>query len=337
MCGIRGQEQHAVARPRARRLEGHRRRARRLADAPLAAEKREAHRLRHRGRGRPPGRRALERPGHARDSSGGARFGRRCALQFGSDGGKRAGAPRLFAPRGQRRQTDASRAGGSQRRDQRTHGTLLDGAAGGTPAARPVRHRRQAIEDECMERNARVAQSTNRVRCLFDRHRLGQGDPDHPGSRLVAKQRRELLPVPVHAGHQRIGGVGGPATPQGRDHHTMLFLHVLEDSRHPPQNGRRSEHAQRMPGGRRIDHDALVSAKASEARDFEERGDFVDAGEGESQQARDVLFVEPCAAQRNLLEPRTAPAEPTVQRGARVDLDGVQASGRCRDRERRGA
>jgi len=62
------------------------------------------------------------------------------------------------------------------------------------------------------------------------------------------------------------------------------------------------EHAQRVPRRRGVDDDQVVTAAAADGGEFQQRGNLVDTGERQAQQPRDVVAIEPGAAQRDSLE-----------------------------------
>jgi hypothetical protein len=79
-----------------------------------------------------------------------------------------------------------------------------------------------------------------------------------------------------------------------------------------------------VSGRRGIDDDELESWVGGQPVDLDQRRHFVNAWQGQRQQLRDILCVEPRAAESDPLECGAPRGEPAVERLARVDLDGVE-------------
>jgi len=75
---------------------------------------------------------------------------------------------------------------------------------------------------------------------------------------------------------------------------------------------------------RSVHNDEVESPVSPRPLDFEQASEFVDPGQRQSQEAGDIVLVEPGAAKGDLLECGLAAAKPSIERTARVDLDGVK-------------
>ncbi len=104
----------------------------------------------------------------------------------------------------------------------------------------------------------------------------------------------------------------------------MLLLHAVERGRKRPERGWRVEHPKRVTGGGGVDDDDVVGAAGCEPGDFEEGGELVDAWQRKLEKTRDVLLVQPRAAERDALQRGAPVCQPSPQGGGCVDFDRVQ-------------
>jgi hypothetical protein len=101
-------------------------------------------------------------------------------------------------------------------------------------------------------------------------------------------------------------------------------LHLLEHACDGAEGVGHREHAQRMPAGRGVDHHQIVAVRRCESHDLEQRGELVDAGERQAEQARDVLLVEPRAPDRDALERGATRLDPAFERAVRVNRHRIE-------------
>jgi len=104
----------------------------------------------------------------------------------------------------------------------------------------------------------------------------------------------------------------------------VLGLHAFEDAGKRTQHLGHCQHAQCVTCRRSVHNDEVESPVSPRPLDFEQASEFVDPGQRQSQQAGDIVLVEPGAAKGDLLECGLAAAKPSIERTARVDLDGVK-------------
>ena len=108
------------------------------------------------------------------------------------------------------------------------------------------------------------------------------------------------------------------------DQDPVLALHAIEDPGHAAEQRRHRQHPQHVTGRRGVDDEAVVPAGGAEIGELQQRGDLVDPGQRQAQESRHVVAIEPRAAQRDLFEQLAAGGDPSLERGRRVDLDGVE-------------
>ena len=118
------------------------------------------------------------------------------------------------------------------------------------------------------------------------------------------------MAVAIDFRDQRVRLVGDIRPRQCARKHAMFRLHAIERGSHPAERLGHCQHAKGVAGRGGIDDDEVKSFVGTKAGDFEQRRDFVDAGQRQTQQLRDVLLIEPRASERNLLERMLARRQP---------------------------
>jgi hypothetical protein len=108
----------------------------------------------------------------------------------------------------------------------------------------------------------------------------------------------------------------------------MFRLHASKGAGDAAQYLGHRQHAKRVARRRGIDDDQIESCASSRAANLEQARELVDARQRQAQEARDIVLVEPGAAQRYLLEGGTAASQPALERTTGIDFDGVEHAAR---------
>ncbi len=82
-----------------------------------------------------------------------------------------------------------------------------------------------------------------------------------------------------------------------------------------------------MPGGRGIHDDEVKSVSLGPAGDFQQRHEFIQAGEGEVQDSANIIFIQEGAPGRNLGKLVPVPDLKGLQGILGVELQNLQISG----------
>jgi hypothetical protein len=153
------------------------------------------------------------------------------------------------------------------------------------------------------------------------------------GPRGIPEQRTRVVRLPREERDQAIGrfrrGNAGELLPDD----AVFALERIENHRDAVDRGGRSEETQGVTGRRGVDDHPVVPTAGADPHDFEHREQFVDSGDGQFQQRRDITPIEPRAMLERVTQRAPVVAQPSRERPRGVKFDGVEgAAATSRDR-----
>jgi hypothetical protein len=323
--GIGGQNENPAARRRVAKRERHRSGTGRLTDAALAGDQEETDAWRRENSG--PG---ACRPSRFRYSEPRRRdvpYPCACSIPTIRRGspetsGERSERHRPAGLRGQLRE-EADRMGRERLANGRDR-LVLCGESPAVHRASVLAEGSDTIHDDLPDRDAARRELANGVPGFLHRQHLGEDDPAEPAPLRVAEETREPAGFHVDLGDEIVGPVVPVSAREAREQEVVLREHLPEHRRDPPESVRDGQEPERVPGGRRVDDDGLVTTGLGDPRQLEEPTQLVHAREAQIEEAIDVRVVEISASLGDEAERSPAGPQPAAQGTIRVELQSPQ-------------
>ena len=201
-----------------------------------------------------------------------------------------------------------------------------------TRIAEPARRggtRRDAVHQQVLPRQAALTERGQPVQRLLPGQRLGQR---HPGERAALEQAPERVRLRFQLRDEPIGLVRRPALqPSAGRQEPVLGLHVVEHARDLSELRGHLEEPEGVAGGRGVHHHLVVGPRAGEAQQLEQAHELVHAGQGQAQEAVDVVRAQVGAAHGEVAQERPCAPIQLAER-ARASTSAARSGRGCRGR-----